>query len=118
MKDKERQELNCWIAKWVMGWKRVESPSKIVRGKFFYNGGDTLIHYGQAGHNQLTNFKPTNDPAAAMEVLKKCASHSAVIITRPTTDSWRITTRTLSVCIEAETLELAIALFAKKIFSK
>jgi hypothetical protein len=71
----------------------------------------------------------TTDPAAAMEVLKKCAEHSDMPIEidrkrDKKTGQWRVETGVVSqglVAIsphENNTLELAICLFAKSLFSK
>lgn len=123
MTDKELRELDAWIAEHVFGWSR-----------WNFNNGYTAHNYldqtnGQAnkyrkhgfvdGLTLLESFpKYTTDPAAAMEVLKKCCEHPyypfgfAVAFSKGFPNPWVCETAT------AETLELAICLFSKKLFSK
>lgn len=73
---------------------------------------------------------PTTDPAAAMEVLKKCAEQSEILAGNVMVakyrdlenfEGWRVALdvygmATYKIDVVSETLELAICLFAKKLF--
>jgi len=70
----------------------------------------------------------TNRPSAALEVLKKCAEKngwmSQVVIGTTAGGNYFIAVThseidaSFTLCTEAETLELAVCLFAKKLFGK
>jgi len=91
MTTQELRELDAWIAEHVFG---VSVPHPF--------------------------FKPTEDPRGAMDVLKKCAEkhqHDIAIGTAGPTD-WRVWAGELNGATYASSLELAICLFAKQLFSK
>jgi len=72
--------------------------------------------------NDLPEFSPhyTTDQHHAMDVLKKCAEkhqHDIAIGTAGPTD-WRVWAGELNGATYASSLELAICLFAKQLFSK
>ena len=99
----EQRELDAWIAERVMGW----IPTFKDCGKS-PSGCETLFpHY-------------TTDPAAAMEVLKKCAEKCSLagmefVIVRGF--DWRVCAEPQrGISTFAETLELAICKFAKKLW--
>lgn len=118
--EKELRELDAWIAEHVMGLKlchRIPAilqpdeyvlsiPSKIVRAKF--------------SSNETKNFEPTTNPADAMAVLMKCAEKtesSNCIHVGLLEKEWIVGHTFSNIGVEAQTLELAICLFAKKLFS-
>lgn len=91
MNNQELRELDAWIAEHVM------KPSM-----------------------PLSGFRPTICPADAMEVLKKCATESSGYQIQIDYDKsgWAVGRGGEGLHSTAETLELAIALFSKKLFSK
>lgn len=119
MSDKEKCAMNAWLAEHAMDWKRVKTPTAIVAGTFFWNKGDVLIHYQR---NELKAFRPTTDRADAMQVMEKCACETTNIeIDFRDGDTFAVGTYRRAGGIkeaEADTLPLAIALFAKALFSK
>ena len=65
------------------------------------------------------NFYNENDPkAAAMEVLKKCQHLTDVVIYKTVQEKHGVRDDITDMAVSAETLELAICLFAKKLFTK
>lgn len=111
MKTEQLQELDAWIAEHVMGW---------VKSKECDYGWITPV-----GKMKLETENYTTDPAAAMEVLRKCAFKRDLIISC-TASEWIISDDLpeteiqdfVTNRVEAGTLELAICLFSKKLFSK
>jgi len=109
----ELRELDAWIAEHVMG---------LVRHPCWYTHehweGVWRVPDGTKGFNK---FRPTTDPAAAMAVLEKCAE-----VESPVSVATCFEAGTWSVFVgghwdekrSAETLPLAICLFAKALFSK
>lgn len=71
MTTEQLRELDAWVAKNVMGWKRLNKPFGLTTGNFFHHvgGGEVLIHYRG---NQLCTFHPSESPADAMKVLQVC----------------------------------------------
>jgi hypothetical protein len=116
MSKKEHQELNQWIAEHVMGWRDFKTG--------VYGAGaperEPTLHgtppTRKSGTFSIPNY--TTDPAAAMEVLKKCAEKTKVSIFNHRAGGWQIESSNGMWFDEIETLELAIALFAKNLFSK
>lgn len=112
MREKKLRELDAFIAEHVMGWKHSSSDFyqwKTERGNEY---------------DPVTNpFSPTTDPAAAMAVLEKIVEETEAM-----PDSiyiGKVGTEFMvgldGVEAVAETLPLAIALFArdaKKLFTK
>jgi hypothetical protein len=124
MTDTEKRELDAWIAVNIMKWQEVK-PWDINPGH-----GQFVIRHGvPVAPPPIFKFEPTTDPAAAMEVLKKCAAKlypsdevqiygndedgGYVIFSPETKDAEGFVLES-----DAKTLELAICLFAKKLFSK
>lgn len=66
-----------------------------------------------------SNANPTRDPAAALDVLKKCAEETIVECIRLANGNWFVSSSAKSKHrgTEAETLELAIAKFSQKLFT-
>ncbi len=152
MSETEHKELNAWIAENVMGYSepielaRGRSPKSAKRwDKFYKNHPPSEYHspvydcYVDRSGQKIYCGKPfqiylaghyTTDPAAAMEVLKKCSiklwdenpiitkcQHFKVEIWN--NGAWVVMqSEKREMFCEAETLELSICLFAKKLFSK
>lgn len=118
MTDTEKRELDAWIAERVMGWKL----DKMIW--WSRNDIDKTQSIAWEG-----DFRPTTDPAATMEVLKRCAEKLEVINSSIALGQqfdelvedrlfWFVSHERTKEVTEAETLELAICLFAKKLFTK
>jgi len=120
MTTKQLRELDTWIAEHVMGWYRADGkPSH-----WFPDGYKNEWHNPKGGMDTLPCF--TTDPAAAMTVLEKCNDKlkelghfpGAIDLWKPF-ELWKIQSHANSdIHAEAETLPLAICLFAKQLFSK
>jgi hypothetical protein len=84
----------------------------------FLNGGNQQLHVPLDICAEVPSY--TTDPAAAMGVLKKCAHEHKDSICGVSMweveGVWYVSRNRMRV--KAETLELAIALFAKKFFTK
>lgn len=150
MKTTELRELDAWIAENVMGWawfrfrmKKINTASNAGKG---YDRWQQLIPPNEKWHLQpkydaikqpqgmgryledetdYSSIKFTTDPAAAMEVLKKCIEiYGAATIYGGATEPKVFTVHVANpkaskaAYVESETLELAICLFAKKLFGK
>lgn len=89
--EQELRELDAWLAHNVMRWSR----------DFEYK-----------------NFKPTTDSAAAMEVLNKCLIECAEIQLSEIAGRYLVESNGRRITENEPTLELAIAKFAKLLFSK
>lgn len=120
MTDDEMRQLDNWIAEHVMEWT--------VK----YGDVEQQLCYDRNGKFVYLNFRPTIDAGSAMEVLKKLNTrldcedvafgycpgmewsggnwylYSIFRENRSEIGQWRV---------NGETLELAICLFAKKLFS-
>jgi hypothetical protein len=119
-------------------WHRNEANYResVLIGKAYTHSGLTKQYGKEMFSHSWTHYCPTTDSAAALEVLKKCAEKmpnaivgigspmgkADVISTLPkTAQGWvvgAIGFRTNAFDAEAPTLELAICLFAKKLFEK
>lgn len=123
MNQNELRELNTWIAEHVMGWIKCDVKNLDHSGRFSISDtGFVLIH---APRVQIKQFRPTTDTAAAFEVLKKCLDNQRefgfgdpCFISKDGGYWLRAVKDGKHIDGEAETLELAICLFAKKIFTK
>jgi Phage ABA sandwich domain len=124
MTKNELRKLDALIAEHVMGWKEVRFLSYYGKGKFMVSRetGELMV-YDLKGES----FSPTTDPAASMQVLQKCAEKDfpTVYKSRADESSWCVDNLRIgsginesTISISAPTLELAIALFAQKLFSK
>jgi len=109
MTTQELRELDAWIAEHVMGW---------VPG--------SMSGLWKIGPSSFRNFHPTLLAADAMDVLKKCAEKYGKVLTICSpcaTEGWTIgtidwETETVVDISEAQSLELAICLAAKQLFSQ
>lgn len=125
MTPKELRELDAWIAEHVIGF---EFPCL-----FEPTGANGEIcckcnHHISFDRHHFPH--PTTDPAAAMQVLEKCANSNAVgvqgnveIYQEPEGGKWAVCFNAAyqDKCVEpvfGNTLPLAICLFAKKLFAK
>ena len=127
--EKEHQELNCWIAEYVMGWKMHDFTLHPIKGREMLAGIWWISPDKIAASADCPKF--TTDPAAAMEVLKKCAEKSNEIDPSSFVATGVFYKVFLVIMIyhdgetakylhesQAETPELAICLFARKLFKK
>lgn len=115
MNDKDLRELDAYLAEHVMGWKKVSSPQDLCKGSFLANKGADCIEYSSG------RFKPSTDPAAALMVLEKAAAklapHSLVISFE--NDQWYVFEGgNFMEAVKNDSLTLAVASFAKQLFSK
>jgi Phage ABA sandwich domain len=118
MTTTELRKLDAWIAEHVMGWLRVNSNEKLDHPQRFNVLPDRILIGQNMGH-RIIEYSPTTDPAAAMQVLEKCITGNTSIAINHGTTGWWVTDcdKKKNYAI-AETLPLAICLFAKKLFSK
>lgn len=103
MTPTELRELDAWIAEHVLGYTYSNHNLCCKKTGRFIQAG--LPYY-------------SSDPAAAMEVLKKC-----IAVIEDVHFGWHLERRCYFVWGDgekefAETLELSICLFAKKLFTK
>lgn len=143
MSEKEMRELDAWIHEHVFGWEFTDDPEQFTMHDrplcFRYqtaNGalevlrGDayaiTHAPKGTPFNRTYKKFHPTTDAAAALEVLRACGERTgpeglAIEVRRPGPDSWYVCAFDYeikaSAPADAPTLELAICLFAKALFS-
>lgn len=117
--QQELRELDAWIALNVFNWERV-LPNDVI-GEFDKTG--TPPNWGDSGIRYHQVPKYSTDPAAAFEVLKKCSEkctkehRGSVSLFNIRTIRWCVTSGCGIQGID-ETLELALAKFAQKLFSK
>lgn len=116
MNDQELRELDAWIAEHVMGWTKWEGSGWLHAGCMDANG----IKWLSGGYE--IEFQPTIDSGQSMDVLKRCGERMPNFhIGAPQGSSlknWMITWNYDENTVESETLELAICLFSKQLFSK
>ena len=109
MNDAELRELDLWIAVNIFGWQTFneeEYPHRML-----WREGDI----GSPVWDEPDFY--TTDPAAAMEVLKRCSDEWDIQIgRRMITKEWFCSSG--YAYTQAETIELAICQFAKKLFIK
>lgn len=105
MTDKEMRELDAWIAEKVMGYKMHPSSED---------------HWIRPDSNRIDSFRPTTDPAAALMVLERCAEKvGQVKLTHPKhtiSGMWHITDMDSDIFAGHENRDVAIALFARKVW--
>ena len=109
MTTQELRELDCFVAKEVMGWRY---------DNFYWWHGTDILEL-----SECPRF--TTDSKYAMDVLKKCAEKEEITIAIEKKESDRWIVGFIQWGDEAiwnqksgETLELAICLFAKQLFSQ
>lgn len=109
MNTQELRELDAWIAcnlfgakdiVWVQLWAEIGCPNE----PFQNHGADEIPYY-------------TTAPAAAMEVMKKCLEKDSVGFWKKQ-HGYTVKNHREDCREQAPTLELAICLFAKKLFTK
>jgi len=108
MNTSERIKLEAWIAENVMGWEWRDTDQE---------EGWAIKGEGWACEDSFTPEFTTN-PAAAMEVLKRCVEKAADAICITQTAKGNYLIDHLEIGTSALTLELAICKFAKILFSK
>jgi len=109
--ENEMLEYDAWIAEHVMGYiGELEYPDEYWKWE------------DDAHTSQTLEYHPTIDPVAAMEVLKVLQENHMVVLSKLPTGSFEVAKLTayssLDFTTTAKTEELAICLFAKKLFSK
>ena len=135
MNDMEMRELDAWIAASVLGIKETSEPDKwtdtdedifwhrnelnraTARAVFI---GKAYLQYGETSFSHSwSKFQPTTDPAAAMDVLEKCAIKSGYGLTViPQSNGMWFACSNYANEAFGETLNIAICLLAKKLFTK
>lgn len=140
MTTAELRSLDTWLAEHVMGWEwwrfkacgekwcQLVPPDEKWPWRRGFDGIKCKCAIAALeDRTDLSMFAPTTDRAAAMEVLKKCAEKSYQISIVECLGDWAVThgdgtdpTAPYSEAPygEAKTLELAICLFARKLFPK
>ncbi len=139
MTTTKQRELDAWIAENVMGyipccgdfWVNAVNPGKFnckpkeaTSWAFEYPGGVTVDRSGKTYcTTHAYQWQPTTDPAAAMEVLKRCIAETPdkKVEILQAGDEWFLQFKDDGIYErdnQSETLELAICLFAKKLCSK
>lgn len=118
MNDKEMLALDAWIAHNLMGLALCTRHPAILNPNEFVITIPSGIVRAKIGAEPTKNFVPTTDPANAMEVLKKCLDKGGYRISMNVHLSSEFQVfKSEESLVRAETLELAICLFAKKLFS-
>ena len=129
MTTAELRELDVWIAKELFGWDFSEKgwcmsalQHRQMNGFYYGFPPDSIQYKGCALPHRAPDY--TTDPAAAMQVLEKCAAKIAVSARQQDGGKWCVwavddeSYKPKELDGYAETLPLAICLFAKKLFSK
>ncbi len=109
MTETEMRELDAWIAEHVIGW------SYEVTGSDPTEDGYCWFDENRKFPCELPHY--STDPAAAMQVLEKCAERSAIMIIK---DDGCVVAQINGKRLTADgpTLPLAICQFARKLFEK
>lgn len=129
LSEKQLRELDVWIAEHVMGFKSTKTPDDAFDSneRLSFSGSasrrfmvSTTYQYNGKGKwwHQWHYYEPTTDPAAALEVLKKCYQTLSICSCKTPNGFKFWFPSEYNSAIESEALELAICLFAKKLFSK
>lgn len=135
MNSEQMRELDEWLAEYVFGWHRQRFDNGSTRFNTLvpekFRADKYRKHGWLDGNPHIQRFpRYTTDPAAALEVLKKCAETFRDVICIYQclqSDSWDISATVFGgedeedsreINVSAPTLELAIALFAKQIYSR
>lgn len=114
MKTDEFITLDAWIAEHVFGWKpdvaNVGHNHQKVRGWWKWQEGD----------KRFTTYLPhfSTSSGDAMHVLKKCGERTAHIHISTFVNKWIVGSHALGNPARESTLELAICMFAKQLFSQ
>lgn len=129
---KELRELDAWLWVNVPGLKSCKCVNGMVP-KWDKSDYARIREIGRQEGMKMPETEPdipcshsphySTDPAAAMEVLRKCAEKTFPTVYKSRqADEWCVDNQTLAgrkthLIVTAETLELAIALFSKKLFT-
>jgi hypothetical protein len=122
------RELDTWIAANVFGLKQT-SVLNMNEGTFYKHTEYGPMIYDDNKFRLLNRFNPSESPADAMGVLKKCVERVnnkpslVLIVDQDKKGQWLVYIYDAAVkkshnCADANTLEIAICLFAKELFSK
>lgn len=107
MTEKELRELDAFCAEHVMEYSAgIDADGNDV---WYYDQGKSIL---------MELWQPTVAPEDAMEVLKRCMVKTRTTLSTDTFEGNAVYNHERDTVGTAETLELAIVLFAKKIFSK
>lgn len=143
MNEQELRSLDAWIAEHVMGWKwmRFDAPAVAANSGKKRDKWCQLVPPFEKWYHQpqlrgiicncaidgmpdwtdLSIFKPSTDPASAMQVLEKCIQQCPIgLEICHNGDNWFIERPDMDTgeSVMAPTVPLATCLFAKKLFSK
>lgn len=128
MTNEEMRELDAWIAEHVFGLELVQekdlTPFTGLKERQFFVFQNGVYQYGSPYYKKLGY---TTDPADAMLVLEKCAEKCGAM-TNPCTIEiqhepdfeevpWAVSHDRTLMAGEAKTLPIAIAKFAKALFT-
>ncbi len=129
------RELDAFCANDVIGFRESQEPDDFTSDDVFqwykhkahgqtewrvvvsHSYSNRFAPTGTPFAHSWKYFSPTVSPADAMEVLKKCHQRTEVSL-RMDGKTHQVFGSNSKAPIEAETLELAICKFAKKLFSK
>jgi hypothetical protein len=118
MTTTEMREFDAWIAVNLFGYEHRQ-----IKPCAIFPDGGMAWHNGNGAVDYLHGY--TTDPAAAMEVLKKCADKVSKIdnvclcVRGGKWSIWYCDGDAGTICeSESKTIELAICKFAKKLFGK
>jgi len=124
------KKLNALVAKYVMRWTLCTKDKfpNASDGKTYYIKSHSIMRRWEDDHQSQDRFwEPSNESAAAMEVLKKCAEKlqpKRIHIYAPceTGGQWMVSNCEANVKNQinqmGDTLEVAICLFAVKLFGQ
>lgn len=118
MTPAELHELDAHIAEHVMGWMKCGSINQLDHNERFYVDDEKGVLI-KSYRFTITTWSPTTDAADSFAVLKKCAEHmnGASIAINKRGGFFNVAhAGSLHISVEAETLELAVAEFSKKLF--
>jgi hypothetical protein len=130
MTQQEMHDLDAWIAEHVFGWVKMNFNNGYTRHNYLNKTKERANRFRKhdwAYGYHYVKHEPsyTSDSAAAMEVLKKCIlkCQNELTFAAPAPFMWKVARLDWdSECCmelqEAETIELAICLFAKELFGK
>ena len=133
MTDREMCELNDWIAEHVMRLKRTELPDAMTDSaetlfwhrpqspkerEVVLRGKPYLVHSINKFSHTWTTFNPTICGTLALEIQAICAAETSLAVSKGTTGYFISDLNKPARYAIADTLPLAISLFAKSLFVK
>lgn len=114
------RELDAWIAEHVMklsAWK--ETPERITcilnPNEFVLSIPNKIVR-ARLGNNPTSNFQPTIDPTAAMQVIDKCIVELGYVVIGKFPSGLYGVSKPGYAFTEAPTIPRAICLFAQKLY--